>query len=339
MPYAPGISYDTQSFGNSLGNLGQNIQQGLKDYTQNKRLDATATGQIEAYLQQASQSGGVQLTPTSQKLAEKLTQGKATLNDKLTLLGTLQTEGKLREDEQQRQQREAATKLQMEQLKQAQVAGAADIEARNRLTQLNQYMGGAGRGVLAPQAQSRLQGMANDPMMANAAKVYAATGDVPKADTMLNIDSREQIAALRAQHAMELFNLKQEHAGGYSTQKEAVDAAKTAGAKSVTVQQNSQGRWLASATFDDGSKALKMDQGDLQRSIGLRARMGQLSNVITQIKAGNISYAGSAGKLPQLEAELKTMQAEFDKLTEKHLPTPKPQDAPEVGGFIVREIK
>lgn len=329
MPYAPGITYDTQSLGSGIASAGESFAQGIREYAQNKKLDSTVTGQIEGYLNQASQSGGKGLSPGTQKLAEKLSQGKATLNDKLTLLGSLQTDNQLRTEAQQQQIRAV-------QLQQAQAAAQADAQARARLQQLSQYLNGAGSGVLKPQAQTALAAQANNPMMASAAKAYAATGDVPRADTLLANESREQIADLKAQHALEIFQLKQEHSGGYETPEAAVKAAKSIGANSVTVQQNSAGRWLANASFTDPSKASKMNQKDLQRSISLRAKMSQLTNIIAQMEAGSTNYPMST-KLPALEKELQTLQAEFDKLTEDDAPAPVAPSAPEVGGFTVRK--
>lgn len=197
MPYAPGISYDTQSIASGINSAGQSLQEGIKAYAQNKRLDATATGQIEAYLKQASQTGGVQLSPNSQKLAEKLTQGKATLNDKLTLLGSLQTEGQLKTEEQQRKTREAQMQQEQQKTQQMQLAAMADAQARAKLGQLSQYMGGVGTGVLNPQAQQRLQAQAANPVSADAAQIYGATQQVPSPEVLAQMRGSELASGRR----------------------------------------------------------------------------------------------------------------------------------------------
>lgn len=334
MPYAPGISYDTSSVANGLLGATQQLQEGFKQYQMNKAKSSAAQSVVTGLLQSNPElmQGADEKTA---KLLEKFKSGNTGLDDNIFLAGWATTTQKGWEAKQQMQARQLAMQGEQQKMQQMQTAAAADNAARSRLTQLSQYMDGVGGGVLKPEAQARLAAQAKNPMMASAAQAYAATGDVPRADTLLANESREEIASLRAQHALELFNLKQEHAGGYDTADAALTAAKKSGAEKVTVQQTSNGRWLANATFGSTGGA-KMDQRDLQRSISLRTRISQLTNIIGQMRAGSTNYP-MAGKLPALENELKTLQSEFDKLTEKTAPAPAAPTAPEVGGFIIRK--
>ncbi len=335
MPYAPGISYDTSSVANGLLGATQQLQEGFKQYQMNTAKSKAAQGVVTGLLQSNPElmQGADEKTA---KLLEKFKAGNTGLDDNLFLAGWATTTQKGWEMKQQMQARQLAMQAEEQKMKQMQTAGEADTQARMRLSQLSQYMGGAGKGVLKPEAQAALAAQSKNPMMASAAQAYAATGDVPRADTLLNAQSREEIASIRAQHALELFQLKQEHAGGYDTADAAIAAAKKAGADKVSVQQTAAGRWLANATITSPNDT-KMNQKDLQRSISLRTQIGQLNNIITQMKAGSTNYPMGT-KLPALQAELQTLQAEFNKLTEKNTEKPETPTATEVGGFTVRKV-
>lgn len=92
--------------------MGDNLAQGIQQYVQNKRLDATTTGQIEGLMQNGIQQGtSKNWSPTTQKLAQKLSQGSATLNEKMTLLGSLQTDNALQGQNLQRQQQQQELRM------------------------------------------------------------------------------------------------------------------------------------------------------------------------------------------------------------------------------------
>jgi len=82
-----------------MSQASQGLAGGVQQYLQMKQQDAAATGQIEALLQQQGQQGIASLSPDGQNLANKFLTGKATIKDKLQLLGEANTAMTVRQNQ------------------------------------------------------------------------------------------------------------------------------------------------------------------------------------------------------------------------------------------------
>lgn len=204
-----------QYLSQGLRDASQSIGEGLQQYAKNKQADAIATGQIEAYLKQAM-SSGTPLSDGTQKLADRFTSGKAGLNDKMSLLGSLQTDTTLKQQQlaMQQQQAQIDAAKQQQQLGAIQLGGAQQAQnqalttgaqqnqlgavqlaqAQNQqqklaqLSQIGQYANsggaggqGGGQGVLTNDRQAQMQAGASDPMTNFMGRYANATGALPPA--------------------------------------------------------------------------------------------------------------------------------------------------------------
>jgi hypothetical protein len=122
--------------GDALLQGSQNLAQGLNNYGQMLQTDAAATGQINAFLQQAQANpqAFASLSPNAQTLLQKQVSGKATMNDRISLLGEM-TAG------QQIQQQQTAMALQQQQ---AQAQALQNQMMQRRMQYLQQLMGNGG---------------------------------------------------------------------------------------------------------------------------------------------------------------------------------------------------
>jgi hypothetical protein len=77
----------------------ENLAQGMNNYSQLQQQDATATGQINAFLQAAKQNPAAmsQLSPAAQSLLDKQMTGKANMKDRLQLLGEMTASQKIQQ--------------------------------------------------------------------------------------------------------------------------------------------------------------------------------------------------------------------------------------------------
>lgn len=197
-PYM-GAQYISQG----IAQAGQGLTEGLQQYAKNKQADAIATGQIEAYLKQAA-AGGTPLSDGTQKLADKFTAGKAALNDKMSLLGSLQTDSALKTLSQQQQlsAQQIASGAQQQQIgaQQLQQQTIATQNAQRqqaalqRLSQMGQLAQGVGGGVLSPQVQAGQQAALQDPTTNMMARYANATGTLPPAALLSQYVQRQQAA-------------------------------------------------------------------------------------------------------------------------------------------------
>ena len=112
----------------------QNLIQGIQQYQRVKKSDRIISGQIDAMLPSFLNGGVQQLSPDGQKLAQKLSQGSATLRDKMQLYGEMNTAMSQQQENIKLQQArlEQASRMRMyqamqpwfDQLKQDQTGGA-----------------------------------------------------------------------------------------------------------------------------------------------------------------------------------------------------------------------
>ena len=86
----------------------ENLAQGVQQYNQIKQQERVVSGQLDAMLQQGGMSGLTSLSQNGQKLAQKFLGGKATVNDKMQLLGEAQSSIALRQQSMQMQQQKIA---------------------------------------------------------------------------------------------------------------------------------------------------------------------------------------------------------------------------------------
>ena len=122
--------------GDALLQGSQNLAQGLNSYGQMLQTDAAATGQINAFLQQAQANpqAFASLSPNAQGLLQKQMSGKATMNDRISLLGEMAAGQQI-----QSQQTQLALQRQ-----QAQAAYLQNQMAQRRMDYLNQIMSNGG---------------------------------------------------------------------------------------------------------------------------------------------------------------------------------------------------
>lgn len=195
MPYDQTTPYQGAQFiSQGLNQASQSIGEGLQQYAKNKQADALASGQIEAYLKQAA-AGGVPLSDGTQKLAERFTSGKAGLNDKMSLLGSLQTDAALKTQSQQ-QQLQAQQLAQGQQQQQMQAIALQNAQrqqsALSRLSQMGQLANGVGGGVLQPGVQDGQRAALQDPTTNMMARYANATGALPPAALISQYVTRQQ---------------------------------------------------------------------------------------------------------------------------------------------------
>lgn len=91
MPDNPYSSYfGGQLLMQGMSNFGQSIGQGVQGYLENKQKDALAQGQIEPYLPSLMASQET-LSPEMSKMVDRFMNHKASLADKMALVGNIQT--------------------------------------------------------------------------------------------------------------------------------------------------------------------------------------------------------------------------------------------------------
>lgn len=168
-----------QLIGRGIENAASGISQGIQQYAQNKQMASRDIAEFEAVAQsnpqllQTLQGEGVSKEVSS--AFKKLQSGGVGSKDAaiLSSFARTYTAG---------QQAQRAAQLQQMQLAEAQRTQAAG----QRLGMLNQYMGGVGQGILRPEVQQQMKGMAADPTMSAAAKIYQATGQIPSAKDLMD---------------------------------------------------------------------------------------------------------------------------------------------------------
>lgn len=137
---------DTSGPGNllfqGLNNLGSGVAQGFQNYTLMQQQDAAAQGQVNALLAQAQQTPGVyqSLSPDGQNLLQKQLAGNANRQDRIKLLGEVQTAQILAKNRMGQQ-------LEQQQVQQGQMQNQM---MQNRMNYMQNLMGAPGG---SPQAQ------------------------------------------------------------------------------------------------------------------------------------------------------------------------------------------
>lgn len=284
MPYQPGVQ-DVSGQLRAAGKVARTegvasgFSGGFQSYQQNKLRNQILQGENEGLLKAFMEDPDAKkYAPEGiDKFLMKVEKGGGLgLDDNIKLNGmlnsTLKTRGVIAEQKQQQQQMAMQAKqMEMEQAKLAQF----NEERKKQLeleAKLRQFVDlGKDPGKFTPDQRARMNTEAYgvpDPMMVEATEngeppggnamlrraidAFSATGQIPRAETLINDDTRQQIQQMRDASAAEIAELKAQQAGGYATMDEAIAAAKAAGATNFNTQQNAAGRVLLNASI--GSK-------------------------------------------------------------------------------------